>query len=281
MNNNIQYFAELLNNYSLKDAISLFLTIISIITAIIFYLNGKKSKIPTYILRTISLVQEKIQKIETVKILYSGNKVDNLSISKIAFWNAGKDTIDHMDIAQNNPIRLIIEENYLFLEANIIYQKNPSNNFNISLSDNNKYIDITFDYFDYEEGIVLQVFHTGNTSKNITLIGQVKSVKKIHRKDNSRLFMSSIDNILSKKIKTGSNFNLILGWTVLIIGLFVIFFSFIPTYIQTPQKEYNPDESKFIANITLFILGVIYSLMGYSMVKRKIPKGFNVFNEEF
>lgn len=165
MNNNIQYFAELLNNYSLKDAISLFLTIISIITAIIFYLNGKKSKIPTYILRTISLVQEKIQKIETVKILYSGNKVDNLSISKIAFWNAGKDTIDHMDIAQNNPIRLIIEENYLFLEANIIYQKNPSNNFNISLSDNNKYIDITFDYFDYEEGIVLQVFHTGNTSK--------------------------------------------------------------------------------------------------------------------
>lgn len=34
MNNNIQYFAELLNNYSLKDAISLFLTIISIITAI-------------------------------------------------------------------------------------------------------------------------------------------------------------------------------------------------------------------------------------------------------
>lgn len=281
MNNNIQYFAELLNNYSLKDAISLFLTIISIITAIFFYLKGKKSKIPTYILRTISLVQEKIQKIETVKILYSGNKVDNLSISKIAIWNAGKDTIDHKDIAQNNPIRLIIEENYLFLEANIIYQKNPSNNFNISLSDNNKYIDITFDYFDYEEGIVLQVFHTGNTSKNITLIGQVKSVKKINRKDNSRLFMFSIDNIFIKKIKTDGNFNLILGWTVLIVGLFVIFFSFIPTYIQTPQKEYNPDESKFIASITLFILGVIYSLMGYNMVKRKIPKGFNVFNEEF
>lgn len=281
MNNNIQYFAELLNNYSLKDAISLFLTIISIITAIFFYLKGKKSKIPTYILRTISLVQEKIQKIETVKILYSGNKVDNLSISKIAIWNAGKDTIDHKDIAQNNPIRLIIEENYLFLEANIIYQKNPSNNFNISLSDNNKYIDITFDYFDYEEGIVLQVFHTGNTSKNITLMGQVKSVKKINRKDNSRLFMFSIDNIFIKKIKTDGNFNLILGWTVLIVGLFVIFFSFIPTYIQTPQKEYNPDESKFIASITLFILGVIYSLMGYNMVKRKIPKGFNVFNEEF
>lgn len=281
MNNNIQYFAELLNNYSLKDAISLFLTIISIITAIFFYLKGKKSKIPTYILRTISLVQEKIQKIETVKILYSGNKVDNLSISKIAIWNAGKDTIDHKDIAQNNPIRLIIEENYLFLEANIIYQKNLSNNFNISLSDNNKYIDITFDYFDYEEGIVLQVFHTGNTSKNITLMGQVKSVKKINRKDNSRLFMFSIDNIFIKKIKTDGNFNLILGWTVLIVGLFVIFFSFIPTYIQTPQKEYNPDESKFIASITLFILGVIYSLMGYNMVKRKIPKGFNVFNEEF
>ena len=67
----------------------------------------------------------------------------------------------------------------VYTNNEIIYQKNPSNDFNISISNDNKYVDITFDYFDFEEGIVLQVFHTGNKSDDITLVGQIKSVKNI------------------------------------------------------------------------------------------------------
>lgn len=33
----------------------------------------------------MNLVRENVQKIDTVNILYAGNKVDNLSITKIAF----------------------------------------------------------------------------------------------------------------------------------------------------------------------------------------------------
>ncbi len=282
MNNNIQYFIEWLNNNPLLNIMSLLLTILSIVTAIYFYLKGKKNKIPTYILRTISLVQENIQKIETVNILYSGNKIDNLSITKIAFWNDGKETIDHSDIAQNNPIRLTIEKDYIFLDAEILYQKNPSNDFNISLSEDNKYIDITFDYFDYEEGIILQVFHTGNKSNNITLTGQIKSVKKFHRKDRSLSFIpTSIANILRKKIIPDKGIELILGWPTFIIGLFFIFLSLISSHLQTPPKEYNPEANKLAVSIVAGISGLIYCLMGYSIIKRKIPKGFNVFNEEF
>lgn len=71
----------------------------------------------------MNLVRENVQKIDTVNILYAGNKVDNLSITKIAFWNDGKETINNSDVAQNNPIRLIIDKDLYFLDAEIIYQK--------------------------------------------------------------------------------------------------------------------------------------------------------------
>lgn len=160
MNNTIQYFTELFNNNPLLNAFSLFLAILGIIFTTYFYFKSKKIRMPIYILRTVNLVRENVQKIDTVNILYAGNKVNNLSITKIAFWNDGKETINNSDVAQNNPIRLIIDKDCIFLDAEIIYQKNPSNDFNISISNDNKYVDITFDYFDFEEGIVLQVFHT-------------------------------------------------------------------------------------------------------------------------
>lgn len=175
MNNTIQYFTELFNNNPLLNAFSLFLAILGIIFTTYFYFKSKRIRMPIYILRTVNLVRENVQKIDTVNILYAGNKVNNLSITKIAFWNDGKETINNSDVAQNNPIRLIIDKDCIFLDAEIIYQKNPSNDFNISISNDNKYVDITFDYFDFEEGIVLQVFHTGNKSDDITLVGQIKS----------------------------------------------------------------------------------------------------------
>lgn len=282
MNNTIQYFTELFNSNPLLNAFSLFLAILGIIFTAYFYFKSKKIRIPIYILRTVNLVRENVQKIDTVNILYAGNKVNNLSITKIAFWNDGKETINNSDVAQNNPIRLIIDKDCIFLDAEIIYQKNPSNDFNISISNDNKYVDITFDYFDFEEGIVLQVFHTGNKSDDITLVGQIKSVKNIQRKDYFSSFIPTyIVNILKKTTLPKKIAKLVSGWTVFIMGLCLVLFALIIPFIEIVPKDSNPEKSRLEMIVFLGIVGILYASMGYSLIKRKIPKGFNVFNEEF
>lgn len=282
MNNTIDFFTELFNSNPLLNACSLFLAILGIIFSVYFYFKSKKIRVPIYILRTVNLVRENVQKIDTVNILYAGNTVNNLSITKIAFWNDGKETINNSDIAQNNPIRLIIDKDCIFLDAEIIYQKNPSNGFNISISNDNKYIDINFDYFDFEEGLVLQVFHTGNESDDITLVGQVKSVKKIKRKDYSPSFIPTyIVDVLKKTTLSKKVAKLVSGWTVFIMGLFSIIIALITPFMEIVPKDSNPEKNRIELIVSLGIIGVLYALMGYSMIKRKIPKGFNVFNEEF
>jgi hypothetical protein len=271
---------DIFNSNPLLNLISFLLAVLGLVFTIYFYFKSKKSKLPIYVVRTINLVKEKIQKIDSVQILYSGEKVSNLSISKIAFWNDGKETINSTDVAINNPIKIYITEGYEILDAEILFQKNNSNDFKIVVNENNKSISIAFDFFDFEEGIVLQVFHTGNSNEDISITGTVKSVKNIKRKEILySIFPSKIFDILKgdkSKIKH-KTMRRILGWTTIIVGII-----FTSSYFIFPTKhEPVVEDPSFYQKLLPAILGIPYIYTGYKMLKRHIPKGFDIFNDEF
>jgi len=261
---------------------------LGIIFTIYFYFKSKKNRVPTYVIRTINLVKEKLQKIDTVEILYSGEKVNNLSISKIALWNDGKETIDKGDIASNNPIKIKIKEEFEILEAEILFQKNSANDFKIAKSGDNKCINISFDYFDFEEGIVLQVFHTGNNSEDIFIDGKIKSVKQIIRREfyGSLLpikSMTLINHLRNDKgFISSKSMKKIMGWTLILIGIiFTCIFlalSYNHSSILEPPK---PKEFSIYSAMISSLPGLLYVYIGYRMLKRRIPKGFDIFNDEF
>ncbi|WP_299287349.1 hypothetical protein [uncultured Mucilaginibacter sp.] len=270
---------DLFNNNPLLNLISLLLAILGIVFTIYFYFKSKKSRLPVYIIRTINLVKEKFQKIDTVQILYSGEKVNNLSISKIAFWNDGKETIDSSNVAINHPLKLNISEEFDILYAEILFQKNNSNDFKIDISEDNKSISIIFDFFDYEDGIVLQLFHTGNSSDDLSISGTIKSVKNIRRKEINysilplRIFEILNGNITKIKRKTMIR---ILGWVTILVGILFCTISFYNPHKLEPVTENSP-----FFNIILPLLGIPYIYLGYKMLIKHIPKGFDIFNEEF
>jgi hypothetical protein len=260
------------------NIISFSLAIIGIILSFYFYHKGKRSRIPTYMLRTINLVKEGINKIERVEILFSGKKINNLSITKIALWNDGKETINQSDVAANDPLKIIIDNDFEILDAEIIFKKNTANDFKIDISENKKSVNIEFDYFDYEEGIVMQLSHTGPSSSNLKIVGTVKTVKKIVEKEGTnRVFPSFIYRPFERNAKEIS-IKLIrnaVKWAFIILGILFLALPFFATNdeVRTPPKE----STKFIISL----LGLPYLLIGLNMLRRKTPKGFNVFNEEF
>jgi uncharacterized integral membrane protein len=271
---------DFFNGNPILNLITLLLAISGIVFTIYFYSKSKKVKLPIYVVRSINLVKEKIQKIDSVQILYSGDKVSNLSISKIALWNAGKETINSQDVALNNSIKVKIKDDFEILDAEILFQKNDANDFKTKISEDNKNIEISFDFFDFEEGIVLQIFHSGNSSDDISVEGTIKSVKCIKRKD---VLNSILPSILVKVLKNGTRgskrkmVKFAMGWGTLITGLFLIM---VLPFI--PQNTSNVIENKFISERLIpSILGIPYIWLGINMIKRHIPKGFDIFNEEF
>lgn len=280
--NLVENFESFFGGNPYLNAISFLLAILGIFFTVYFYLKSQRVRKPMYVMRTVNLVRENIQKMGRINILYDGKAVNNLSVTKIALWNDGKETVNNSDVAKKNPLKLSIRNDCAFLDVEMIYQKNPSNGFDVSISEDHKFVNITFDYFDFEEGIVLQTFHTGNKSSDICLEGQVKSVKEIQRNGSFSPFLSLfIVDVLRQTTIPYRKAKMLVNWTIFFIGLLSICLSIVLMFIETNPIKSDPETDRILLVISLGAIGLLYFFIGYNGIKRNIPKGFDVFNEEF
>ncbi len=172
-------FIEWLNHNPLLNLVFLILAILSIVISVILYIKSKRKKRPCFHMKTFKLIEDSIKEIEAVEILYQGQTVKNLSLSKVALWNSGSDTINSEDIAPKDPLKLVITKGTKLLAAQIIYSTNSINNFSLTPDLQSGEIGISFDYFDRNEGIVIQIYHTGVSNDNVILSGTVKGVSRV------------------------------------------------------------------------------------------------------
>ena len=273
------FIYNLLNGSVIFNAVTLIIAVAGLIFSYYFYQKSKKNKIPRFIVRTICLIKDNIQKIKSVHIQYADREVSNISISKLALWNEGKGTIDSSDVAKNNPLRIQIDEKYEILDCEIIYQKNSSNGFSIALSEDRKSIAIDFDYFDYLEGIIVQIYHTGNSNSDLNILGQIKACKIINRQTSESLI--PIPKFIISHIRKGPTKGFV-GWMMLIVGIMILVY-YVCAYFYgaelIAQKTY---EHK---NELMLFLGIfassLYIVTGWRIVKRRVPKGFDIFDDEF
>ena len=267
---------EYLDQNPWMNLIFLFLALISIIISVVLYIKSKKSRLPFYSIRSINLIKEKISKIKSVEILYEGNKVDNLTISKLAFWNSGKETIDANDVAKLNPVRIIPKHDKIILDSEILFTKNTSNNISIDLDKQQNRIDINFDYIDCGEGAVIQIYHTGIDSDDLTIQGDIKSTKGFQEIKYPRSvyrFTNLFGKNFTKRIPR-KYLKYILGVAFIIAPLIASFALFQPT--ELPKTEL-PIWGKIlmIGSVT-----IPYWWIGISILRSRIPKGFDIFEED-
>ncbi len=279
MDNNLINVLSLFDNNPIFNVLTMVLAVGSLVLAVYFYFKCKKVKLPVYIIKTNNLVTESIKNVNLVQILYNNNKISNLSVTKIALWNDGKDTIDNADVAKNDPIKIMINSNFEILEAEILYSKNAANDFTLALSEDKKFVEICFDFFDYEEGIVIQLFHTASSSNDIFITGKVKSVKTILRKKYSRTLLPlNILRILFVLSRYPISPKLVLkatGWTISLLGMLMTFALFI---LPDELFQANQTDSLWLSKILFALVGLFYTYIGFQFLKRTIPKGFDIFN---
>lgn len=263
---------NLLNNTPWLNFVYVILTIVSIILAIIFYFRSRRLRKPAFAIRNVNLIKDKIKKIELVEILFQKQHIDNLSIARIAIWNDGDETIRHEDVALVDPIRIETIGNVEILEAKIVYEKQEANKFILDIDSSKKKLIINFDYFDRNEGIILQIFHTGQTEDELSVNGTIKGFGKIQKIPGPLFlkFASKLDFV--KKIKRRYR-RIILGILLIITPIIVV----IGKYIPQPKFSKN----KFLMEyLPLLIIFIMYWSMGLSALKKRIPKGFELFEDE-
>lgn len=262
-----QYVIESISKNPWLVIISFVLTVLSIVMAIVFYLKSRKYKKVKVVHRTINLLRKNSEKIDGLEIRYQGLNTPNISITKIAFWNCGNETINGSDITISSPLIIRSRNGVNLLESKIIYTKNESNELRLNEIENGKQVALQFDYIDKNEGCVIQILHTGETSYDIELVGTIKSIGKID--SNKRI--SRTDRLIA--IAFNKDYFTAHNAGIFCIAFFVvILFLAIKLIVTSNNLEVSHYLSLAIGTFTYLVLGI-------RLLKKRVPKGFEVFEE--
>jgi hypothetical protein len=153
--------------------------VIGIILAIVFYFKSKKIKKPFYSKVSINLLKRELKRIGNIEVKYLNQSIEDFTITKIAIWNGGHDTINKSNVPENSSLRIAAQEDSIIYGAEMLYQTDQSNGFNVFHDKINNAVQIDFDYMDINQGCIIKVLHSGISSDNLELIGKVKGVGNI------------------------------------------------------------------------------------------------------
>src|SRR6266480_1312728 len=141
----------------ISTGVAILIGLAGIAISLYFYRKSRRVKQLCYTVTTANLIQDYSAKLSGLKIEYKGKNPANISVSKIAIWNDGTETIDHTEV----------------LDWSVISFTTPANQFGLARS-GSLLSDVVFDYLDKTEGGIVQLVHTAKTSASILLSGRVK-----------------------------------------------------------------------------------------------------------
>lgn len=260
--------------------------LIGIIASYYFYRKSLKIKEPCWSVRSSNLIQDYSTKVEQLKILYKDEPVENLTISRVLFWNNGSDTIDGSDIKTANPLKIVGAENVNILDSTIIASNNASSQIKAILNKAENSIPIEFDYLDDKQGAVIQIIHTGKTSEDIKVIGDIKGVKKLqHKFPNpkwARIIKSAkITSLIPAKYV--AVFSVLLGIIYIVGSVISFMYPDSPFLIRQATVQTDSRTSQTINLVFLSFMGFLTAILGIYLWRMVsvAPKGLESFSEEF
>jgi hypothetical protein len=178
-------------NNNVYNLLSVTIGVIGLILAIVFYFKSKRVKKPFYSKVSINLLKRELKRIGNIEVKYLNQSVDDFTITKLVFWNGGHDTINKSDVPENSLLKIEPQQEIIIYGAELLYQTDKSNDFNIIHDKENNTVLIDFDYMDFNQGGIIKILHSGDSSSNLNLIGKIKGVGNIKYIPDERLDTTS------------------------------------------------------------------------------------------
>lgn len=176
--------------------------IISFPLSFYFYFRSRQKKKITYSMNSVEVISSN-NSINKLHISYEDKEVNNLRVTKIAFWNSGNLTVDKNDIAENYPVCIGVVSQESLYDIQITKASHTANDFKIEKIGSNR-CTLSFSYIDPKEGCVIKALHSGKV-EDLFIDGKIKGIRKFtvqgfYPKSNSQNVASKEDTKLTNII---------------------------------------------------------------------------------
>lgn len=174
------------------------LAIFAIVLAIIFYFRSQKNKTPCFEEKSNTIIEGLHKSLDGLQVQYKGTVQERITVTKVAFWNDGKETIDRADLVEMDPLRIEVPISIDILDIQVIAASSDSNSVVIGeaiSTENEITYPLSFEYLDQDEYFVVQIIHNGASQERFEIKGKIKGVKSLEKVTGARL-QSSIIGVL-------------------------------------------------------------------------------------
>ncbi|GAI43985.1 unnamed protein product, partial [marine sediment metagenome] len=126
-----------------------------IIVAFIFYRASKPIRQLFYSTRTFRIISEKATKVAGLEVKYNGQKVDAISVTRLAIWNGGTEPLRAAEISENDPLIIKPIEGVKILNAELIESSSSANKSTIKqTNDESGRYNFCFDFLNPTDGAI-------------------------------------------------------------------------------------------------------------------------------
>ena len=171
------------------------LAIFSIVLAIIFYIRSQKNKTPCFEEKSNTIIEGLHKALDGLQVQYKGTVQNRITVTKVAFWNDGKQTIDRADLVEKDPLRIEVTNSIDVLDIQVIDASSDSNCASIGEAiptESKTTYPLSFEYLDHDEYFVVQVIHNGGSQDRFEIKGKIKGVKTLEKVTGARVQLSLI-----------------------------------------------------------------------------------------
>lgn len=249
---------EALKNSSIVWAILSFCTLASLIFAIYSWHKGNRNKELSVERTKYQIIRKGKSLIDNLDISFNKKAIDDLTISKFAIWNSGNDVIRHEDLALDGPLIIKSMGNAEIFNAEIVSEK--INHFSTEHI-NSKTVRFDFEYVDKQEGVVVQVLHSGDAS-DLHVECTIKGGKKV-RDANSRAKEKSPSKI---KINPKTVSAIAMGFEIIFSIVILIILILDECNIIPEDSIFHLNRPETVESYSLLPLIILFGIMVLIMI---------------
>ena len=245
-------------------------TILSFVFGIYTWVAGKRKKEFSYVSNSHKIIEKGKSRIPQLELKYEGRDIDNLTITNYVIWNTGNEVINFSDIVAEKELEIYScnKADTIVLDARIIEETEETNKFEI-MQHKDEFLKIGFDYADPQDGIVVQVLHTGSAA-DLDIGCKIKGGKQI-KKLNRKIYTIKLG-----KMKIYAVIFETIACTVMLIFEWLLAWNIIPVFEVNLIIYVNENIANKMAAIIATVLYVIAMGVLYNEMRRtyhmNIPK---------
>lgn len=155
------------------------LSIAGIILSIVLYIRSQQNKLLCYSYVSSVLIGNSLSSTPELLIYYKDEPIESLASTSVIIWNAGRGTIDDIDVAPKDKIAIQFDPEIQVFDIDITNISDYANGFDLSKTSQHNRWCLLFDYIDYHDGICIRITHTSSSITPFILKGTLKGGKPI------------------------------------------------------------------------------------------------------